>query len=61
MCWNTIGTCKRDIKDIKTKAQAGDLFVLGCQRLTTDLLRLVIVLLWRFRVCLHVSAIKTVR
>lgn len=35
------------------------LFILGGERLTTDLLGLVVVLLWRFRVGLHVSAVKT--
>lgn len=35
---NIIGTCKSNVKDIKTEAEARDLFVLGCQRLTADLL-----------------------
>lgn len=58
MCKNITGTSKSNIKDVKTEAEARHLFVLGCQRFTADLLWLVIVLLWRFRVCLHVSAIK---
>lgn len=39
-------------------AQADPLFILGCQGFPADLFRFVIIFLWRFWVCLHVSAVE---
>lgn len=48
-------------KATRSPAQANPLFVLGCQWFPADLFRFVIIFLWRFWVCLHVSAVQAAK